>query len=178
VVGRRIAVVGTTGSGKTTLATQISERLKIPHVELDALHWEPNWTEAPLCIFRVRVECALTGSAWVIDGNYGAARDIIWSRADTIIWVDYALSLILWRLAWRTLRRIATREELWNGNREHWDALFGRDSLIAWARNTHPKHRRDYPILLRRVEYAHLSVIHLCSPRETDRWLARIVSDR
>lgn len=57
--GQRISVVGTSGSGKTTLARQISQRLSIPHVELDALHWEPNWTEAPLDIFRKRVEQSL-----------------------------------------------------------------------------------------------------------------------
>ncbi len=177
MVGRRIAVVGTTGSGKTTLAGQISERLKIRHVELDALHWQPNWTEAPLDVFRGRVECALTGDAWVIDGNYSAARDIIWTRADTIVWIDYALPLVLWRLVWRTLRRIATREELWNGNREHWEALFGRDSLIAWALGTHPRHRRDYPILLQCPEYAHLAVYRLRSQRETDEWLTNLGAD-
>ncbi|MDE3091139.1 MAG: adenylate kinase [Chloroflexota bacterium] len=174
---KRIAVIGTTGSGKTTLASQISERLKIRHVELDALHWEPDWTEAPREIFRERVECALTGDAWVIDGNYSMVRDIIWTRADTIVWIDYALPLILWRLIWRTLRRIATQEHLWNGNRESWRALFGRDSLLAWACATHPKHRRDYPILFLRPEYNHVAVIRLHSPRETDEWLASLSKD-
>lgn len=174
MVGRRIAVVGTTGSGKTILARQISERLEIPHVELDALHWEPNWTEPPIDVFRERVKCALAGDAWAIDGNYGVVRDMIWSRADTVIWIDYALPRVLWRLVWRTLCRIATREELWNGNREHWEALFGHESLIAWAWDTHPRHRRDYPLLFQRPEYAHLSVTRLHSPRETDGWLAEI----
>ena len=174
---KRIAVIGTTGSGKTTLARQISKRLGIPHVELDALHWEPNWTEPPVEVFRKRVSQALCSDAWVIDGNYSVARDIIWSRADSIVWLDYALPLILWRLVWRTVRRIITREELWNGNREHWQAIFGRDSLIAWALGTHPRHRRDYPVLLERPEYAHLSLIRLRSPRETNTWLACLTKD-
>lgn len=176
MVGRRIAVIGTTGSGKTTLAQRISERLGIPHVELDALHWGPNWGEAPLDVFRERVEGALTGDTWVIDGNYSVVRDIIWSRAETIVWIDYALPLILWRLIWRTLRRIATQEELWNGNREDWRSLFGRDSLITWALGSHPRHRRDYPILLQRPESAHVQVYRLRSPRETDEWLERLSS--
>lgn len=175
---KRIAVIGTTGSGKTTLARQISKRLGIPHVELDALHWEQHWVESPVEIFRARVAYALRGDAWVIDGNYSIVRDIIWSRADTIVWIDYALPLILWRLVKRTLRRIATREVLWNGNREHWGAFFGRDSLIAWAIGTHPRHRRDYPLLLKRAEYAHLASLRLRSPRETDTWLASLTDQQ
>ncbi len=92
---KRIAVIGTTGSGKTTLARQISNRLGIPHVELDALHWEPNWAEPSAEVFRDRVDRALRGDAWVVDGNYSIARDLIWTRAATIVWIDYALPLIL-----------------------------------------------------------------------------------
>ena len=40
----RIVVVGTSGVGKTTLAKDIAAALAIPHVELDALHWDPGWT--------------------------------------------------------------------------------------------------------------------------------------
>lgn len=75
----RISVVGTTGSGKTTLACQIAGRLKIPHIELDALHWGPDWTQAPLQLFRARVTDAVKGGAWVVDGNYGKVRDIVWA---------------------------------------------------------------------------------------------------
>ena len=109
--GRRFAVVGTTGSGKTTVARRISERLSVPHVELDALHWGPDWTPAPLQVFRERTVRALDGDAWVSDGNYGKVRDIVWRRADTVVWLDYALVVILGRLTWRTLRRIFTQED-------------------------------------------------------------------
>ena len=77
---RRIVVVGTTGSGKTTVARKLSRRLGIPHVELDALHWEPKWTPAATDVFRQRVAEALKGDAWVVDGNYSKARDLIWPR--------------------------------------------------------------------------------------------------
>ncbi len=177
MVGRRIAVIGTTGSGKTTLARQICDGLAIPHVELDALHWEPGWGEPLLEVFRDRVDRALRGDAWVVDGNYSQVRDIIWSRADTIVWIDYALPRILWRLVWRTARRIVTREKLWNDNREDWQALLGRDSLIAWALNSHPRHRRDYPTLLKRPEYAHLALVRLRSPREANVWLLSATKD-
>jgi adenylate kinase family enzyme len=173
VVGQRIAVIGTTGSGKTTLARQIAERLNIPHVETDALHWEPNWVEAPLDVFRERITRALAGDAWVIDGNYSKVRDIVWARADTIVWLDYPLALVLWRLFLRTMRRVVTRQELWGGNRESWRAqFFSRESLFLWALSSYPRRRREYPALFAQPQHAHLAVIRLRSPRETDAWLA------
>lgn len=172
---RRIAVVGTTGSGKTTLAKQLAGRLAISHVELDALHWGPDWTPVPLEVFRERTALALSEEAWVVDGNYSAVRDIVWSRADTLVWLDYALPVILWQLLWRTLRRVVTREELWSGNRERFLAqFFSRDSLFLWALRTYPRRRREYPALIERPEYAHLAVVHLCSPRAARAWMSSL----
>lgn len=170
---RRIVVVGTTGSGKTTLARAIAGRLGVPHVELDALHWEANWTEAPTDVLRDRLTRAVGGAAWVVDGNYRKVRDLFWSRADTVVWLDYSLPVILWQLACRTLKRAVTREELWSGNRERLTtALFRRDSIILWALKTYRKYREEYPILFGRPEHAHLTVVRLRSPHATRAWLA------
>ncbi len=172
---RRIVVIGTSGSGKTTTARQLAQRLGCPHVELDALHWEPNWTEAPLDVFRTRVAEALAGDAWVTDGNYSQVRDIAWGRADTVVWLDYSLPVVLWRVVWRTLRRSLTREELWSGNRESLrKALFSRDSIVLWSLQTYHRRRREYPALFARPEYAHLAVVRLPSPRATREWLTRL----
>jgi adenylate kinase family enzyme len=83
--GPRTVFVGVTGSGKTTAARRLAHILAVPHVELDSLHWEPGWQPAPTDIFRQRVEQALSGSAWTTDGNYSKARDIVWSRATTLV---------------------------------------------------------------------------------------------
>jgi adenylate kinase family enzyme len=172
-VNRRIVVVGTTGSGKTTLAATLAECFGISHVELDALHWEPDWTEAPLPTFRLRVHEAVKRKAWVIDGNYSAVRDIVWPRADTVVWLDYGLPTIFARLLWRTFRRVFTREELWSGNRERlWAQLATRDSIFLWALQTYRRRRREYPTLFAKPEYAHLRVIRLRSPRQARRFLA------
>src|SRR5512141_2294296 len=97
----RIAVIGVTGSGKTTFARQLADRIGGLHIELDALHWEPNWIEAPLDVFRERVELTTRSDRWTVDGNYGKVRDIIWGRADTIVWLDYPFLIVLWRLTRR-----------------------------------------------------------------------------
>ncbi len=173
VIGSRIVVVGNTSSGKTTLAGRLAGRLGYPHVELDALYWDPGWTPVPKELFRQRVAAALAGDRWVVDGNYSKARDISWSRADTVIWLDFPLALIMWRLLRRTVRRVATREALWNSNRESFRRAFmSRDSLFLWALRTHRRKRRDYTALLSDGgEYSHLNVVRLCSPRAVEQWL-------
>ncbi|MQF48429.1 adenylate kinase [SAR202 cluster bacterium AC-647-N09_OGT_505m] len=176
--GQRIVVVGSTGSGKTTLAREISLFLDVPHVEMDALHWEANWVTAPTEVFRWRVEDALSGDAWVVDGNYSVVRDLVWPKATTLVWLDYPLRVIGWRLLRRTTRRIFTREDLWNGNRERFRNQFlTRGSLFIWLLRTYWRRKRTYPSLLKQPEHAHLVVAHLRSQRETNHWLSEVGSE-
>ena len=113
----RIVISGTMGSGKTTLARAVAGLLSAPHVEMDALRHGANWIGTPDEVFRERVSEALSGPTWVVDGNYGVVRDMVWSRAETLVWLDYPFRTSTRRL-WRTLRRCITKEVLWNGNRE------------------------------------------------------------
>ncbi len=167
-----LAIIGSAGAGKTTLACQVAQQLGLNHIELDALYWDADWTPASHELFRSRTAAALNGRHWVADGNYSIVRDIVWGRADSIVWLDYPLWLVLWRVWWRTLRRIWGREMLWNGNREHWhNQFFSRDSLFLWIITSHQRRRREYPTLFARPEYAHLHIVRLCSPRATQRWL-------
>ncbi len=170
---RRIVVVGVSGSGKTAFARQLAELLGYPHLELDSLHWLPHWQEAPLEEFRARVAEKIAAEYWVCDGNYSKVRDLVWGRADTLVWLDYPLGLILWRLWRRTMRRVFLREELWNGNRESVRGAFcGRESLFVWAITSRPRHHRDYPRLLA-GEYAHMRAHRFRSPRAAEAWLAK-----
>ena len=168
---QRISVIGTTGSGKTTVAKWTAEALGVPHIELDALHWGPDWEEAPLETFRERVSDAIQGDGWVVDGNYGKVRDIVWGRADTVLWLDYPFLGTFLRLLWRTLRRLILREELWNGNRESLTMMLSGDSILLWAVTSHPRYNREYAQLMSDPEYAHLRFLRHRSPRETDEWL-------
>ncbi len=175
--GQRIAIVGSTGSGKTTLAEAIAQRLGLPHVEIDALHWDSGWHEADIVIFRERLSEALAGPAWVVDGNYAKVRDIIWPRADTLIWLELPLAVVLWRLFWRTLRRVVTREELWNGNKETFrGAFFSQDSLLVYVFKSRKKHRQTYPDLFQQPEYSHLRLIHFRTTAQVKSWLDTLIA--
>ena len=115
----RIVVVGTSCSGKTTLARALASRLDAPHVELDALYWLPGWRNRSDDEFRDLVAAQTAGTRWVVDGNYRrVARALLWPRASVIVWINYPLALVLWRGLRRTFRRAITAEELFGGNRE------------------------------------------------------------
>jgi adenylate kinase family enzyme len=169
----RVVIVGTAGSGKSTLAERLAARSGGVFVDLDALNWGPGWTPAPVSLFRERTTVALLGERWVVAGNYRRLRDIVWGAADTLIWLDYPLPLVLWRLLRRTVRRVLTQEELWGGNRERLRAQFAsRDSLFLYAIRTHYRRRREYPADLAKPEYAHLRVFRFRRPGELEHWLA------
>jgi adenylate kinase family enzyme len=171
---QRIVVVGSTGSGKSIFAGALARRLDVPHVQLDALHWDPGWAAASPEVFRARVATALPpDGAWVVDGNYDRVRDISWGRADTVLWLDYPLPLVFWRLARRTVRRGLTRAELYNGNRESlWRNLFTRESLFLWLLQTHGRYRRAYPTVFTQPGYAHLKVERFRHPGQARAWMA------
>lgn len=171
----RIVVVGTTGSGKSTLAERLAARIGGDFVDLDALNWGPDWTPAPVPEFRERATAALAAECWVVAGNYSKLRDIVWGAADTLVWLDYPLPLVLWRLLRRTIRRVATREELWNGNRERFREQFAsRESLFLWAIKTYGRRRHEYPAALALPEYAHLRVLRFRWPRQMEQWFNSI----
>lgn len=172
---RKWVVVGTTSSGKSTLAWRMSERLGLDFVELDAIHWQANWTPILLEEFRARVETATRSQSWVVAGNYHVVRDLIWPRAEAVVWLDYPLPVVFWRLLKRTIRRGWTQEELWNGNREKfwWHLkLWSEESLFHWLFKTYWRRKREIPLLLALPEHAHLHLVHLRSPRQADEWLA------
>ena len=174
-LGTRVIIVGNTGAGKTTLANALAARLGVDHVELDALHWEPNWTPTERDAFRAKARAALSPSGWVADGNYRKVRDIVWSRAHTLVWLDYPLAVILWRLARRSLRRVTRQEKLWGHSQETWRGLFfSRDSLFLWALQKQWSRRREYRQLVADPAYTHLAIYRFRHPRETARWLATL----
>ncbi len=172
----RIAVVGATGSGKTTLANKAAQRLGIPHVEVDSIYWGPNWTPIPLEDFRRWIDEATSGSRWIIDGNYSKVRDLVWGRADTLVWLDYPLWLVFIRLLRRSIPRVFTKQILWNDNHENFQNMFlSRDSLFVWLFHSYARQKKTYPELVMDPMYSHLNFIRLTSPRKADEWLNELL---
>lgn len=175
---RRVVVGGETSAGKTTFARALAARLDVPVIELDAVFWGPGWTKPDPETFRARVAERVAGDAWVIDGNYSATRDLVWARADTFIWLDPPFRVLLWRLFKRTNRRIRSREELWNGNRERFrTAYLSRESLYVWLVRAYRRHHRQWTSALARPEAAHLTVHRFRRAADAARWLDSVGRD-
>ena len=174
----RIVIVGRTGSGKTTLARNLAEDLGVPHVELDALYFGPNFTTVPVSVLRERTSAAIAGDCWVTDGNKSAVRDLVWPRADTIIWLDYPLVVSLWRLAGRAIGRASTlgTQAAATGERKRLpQQLLSAARGVLLALRSHTGQRRRYPRMFAAPENQHLAVARLRTPRATRLWLARVV---
>jgi adenylate kinase family enzyme len=177
---RRISVVGISGSGKTTVAARLAAGLTVPHLELDGVFHQPGWQPLPLADFRAAVADFAAGDGWVIDGNYRAVQDLVWARADTVVWLDPPRWRVMSQLAARTLGRMARRTELWNGNRESWAGLFRADpeqSILRWAWTRHGPTRDRYRRARADPANARLRFIHLTTPAQAAA-LIRAVGDQ
>jgi energy-coupling factor transporter ATP-binding protein EcfA2 len=159
----RITVVGTSGSGKTTFARQLAGILNRQHIELDTLYWGPSWTPRPE--FASRVESAISGDSWVLDGNYGSVRNLVWSRSSAIVWLNYPFRIVISRALVRTVRRLLTREVLFAGNVESFRISFlSLNGIPAWVLRTYWRRRREYPLLLSQEEFGHLELLEIRTP--------------
>ncbi|MBL8060309.1 MAG: hypothetical protein JNK63_06295 [Chthonomonas sp.] len=164
----RVLVYGVTGSGKTTLAAQLSIKLGLPFHSVDELCWEPNWQIKPEEVQRVLFTQLCSGDSWILDSAYGKWLDVVESRATVIVALDYPRWFSFNRLISRTLRRVIDKKPVCNGNVETWRQVFSRDSIITW-------HFRSYASKRRRIltwQAAGRPMIILRSARETREWLA------
>ena len=172
---QRVVVIGTSCSGKTTLARQLSDLLAVPHIELDALHWKRHWEARPRVEFLRIVEKAVARDRWVTDGNYGTARDIVWSRATAVLWLNYSFVRVFYRALSRTLQRAATREELYSGNTESFTKAFlSRDSILLWVLTSFRRRRREYSALLKSDHFASITFWEFRRPRDAAFFLSTL----
>jgi adenylate kinase family enzyme len=170
---KRVSVVGNSGSGKTTLSRRLAASLGVPHIELDAIFHQAGWTELPVEEFRPRVTDELhRHDGWVVDGNYGAVRDLVWAAADTVVWFDLPRAMVMRRLIGRTVRRAITREELWNGNREPVSGVFRwdpRENIVRWSWTHHGECADRYAAASGDPNNARLTFVRLASPADVEK---------
>jgi adenylate kinase family enzyme len=178
----RLVVVGTSGSGKTTMAKALSRALGVPRVELDAINWQPGWrdiaTHDPEEFFR-RVAQAAAGEAWVIDGNYTKARDAHWARATAFVWMDTPRWVVMRQVIWRSLSRAISKQELWpgTGNRELFRRWLDKEHPIRWAWDTWAMMHARYSALFGDGQFEGRPVYRVSHRRDARRLIARLASE-
>jgi adenylate kinase family enzyme len=173
---RRVVVFGPAGSGKSLVAKKLGARTGLRVVELDKLFWSRGWQSVPVDLFRYRIESETRpvpgDPGWIVAGNHDDVRDLTWHPADTLVWLDLPRWLVMWRLFWRTLGRLARQEDLWGtGNRESFFGSFlSRQSTLL---HTWKTHRRDRERLAAECDLLRndKTIVRLRSPREVKRFL-------
>jgi adenylate kinase family enzyme len=173
----RVVVVGNSGSGKTTLAAALAKRLGAQHIELDSIYHQRNWTPLPPDRYRARVASLVEAGSWVVDGNYNDVRDLVWERADTLVWLDLPRRVVTRQIVRRSISRVARGTELWNGNRERLGELLSLDqerSVIVWSVRNHREYRRRYGPVPADPRWAHLRFVRLRSRREIAAYLQTV----
>ena len=178
----RLLVVGSTGSGKSTFAAGLAARLGAPHIEVDALNWDPGWTNLSQTdpeTFRDRVRQAILPDAWTCDGNYSVVRPLIVARATHLVWLDYPRAVIMRRVIRRSFVRALRGDELWpgTGNREEFRRWLDREHPIRWAWDTHAHRRASLAALFADAATAHLQKHRLRHPREAGPLMERLVAE-
>lgn len=171
----RVVIIGSSCSGKTTMAKQVATALQSPHIELDDLHWLPEWQERPDSELRDLVSSAVAAERWVVDGNYNVVRDIVWQRATTLVWLNYSFPVVFWRALSRTVIRSLGRRILFSGNKESIrQAFFSRDSMILWVIKTFHQRRRSTREVFDGVDFPDLHRVELRNRGDADRFLVSL----
>lgn len=162
---KRILVIGCSGVGKSTLAAKIAAKTGIPFIATDALYWRDDWQAVPMEAVLRQLEQATKTETWILDGNVDNGRDVIWQRADTIIWLDYALPRLLWQVTRRNIMWWLQRKS-WTETAMTWQHAW---SGIRHAYRSHALKRAHYPEYL--YDFPHAKIYHFRQPKEAQRWL-------
>ena len=178
-LGKRIHVMGNSCAGKTTLAQRIADTRGIPHVNLDALNWQPDWVGLNATDpegFTDKLRDATAGDSWVVSGSYtGFSQTAFWHRLDTVIWLDLPMPVLLYRMLHRSWRRWRDRELLWGTNYESfWGQLAvwrGEDSLIWWIVTQHYRKRRAMLDCIANASWDHINFVRYRSARAAEQAL-------
>ena len=169
MVGKRIVVLGATGSGKTTLSKQLARRLSLAYIEMDALFWLPGWKEKPLKDFMGDLKAAMAAApdGWVADGGYlTQIGSLTLDAADTIVWLALPFHITYRRMAVRTLRELFTRELMWGTNRASFQREFlSRRSILLFAFRQRTAHFTRYRPILESADFRD-KVLTLRTPKE------------
>lgn len=167
----RVVVVGTSGSGKTTMAGRIANAAGVPLVELDVLNWGPGWYDRSRQepeAFVAAVDAATSGPGWAVSGGYSLVRRMIWGRATRVLWLDYPRSLVMRQVIGRSFWRAATGSDVFPGCKESFGRWFSAEHPIRWAWATHARRRSTFEALTAEPDFAHLIVHRVRNRAQAD----------
>ncbi len=154
----KIAIMGYSGGGKSTLAPKLGEKYGLPVLHMDSVHFLPNWVEKEReQEQRELAEFLDSHEGWVIDGNYSKVEQERRLReADRIIILELNRFVCLWRVLkrWR-FHRGRVRPDMAEGCPEKVDGEFIRwvlhDGRTKDKKQAFDRWERQYPEKVLRI---------------------------
>lgn len=164
---RKVLVIGSGGAGKSTFAKRLGELLHIEVLHLDKLYWRAGWVETPKAEWLKTVEELLRHDSWIMDGNYSGTLDVRFEACDTLIFLDMARTLCLWRVLKRAfMYRKRSRPDMAEGCRERLTLEF-----ILWIWN-YPRKTRPRIVRLLESHREGKRIVWLRTQSDVERFLA------
>jgi len=172
---KRVQIVGSIGSGKTSLGKKLSKKLNIPHLELDTLFWLPGWEIRPALEIIDLAYKEAEKPTWIFCGNYSFLKHVTLDNADTIVWLDYPFWLCFWQTLKRAIKNIIKQQKCCNGNQETFTRLFfSKNSILLWMIRTFKRRNERYAQLMHDPEYTDKTFVRFKSRKETKQWLENL----
>lgn len=175
---KRINIIGTSSSGKSTFAKQLSNKLSVKYIEMDSLFWKKDWEMSSDEEFFRKLENATSNDSWVLDGNYTRSISVKWKNVDTVIWIDNSFILTMYQAVFRALKRSILKRELWQGtgNKESFrKSFFSKESMIVWTCKTFFKNRKRNSSYFTNDNYKHINFVRLRSRKECREFLMNTI---
>ena len=168
-VANRIAVLGCSGSGKSTLAATLADKLGLPYVATDHMFWIEDWRPTPAAEVRASIKEVVARDRWVTDGNFDSDRDLLWARAELLVWLDLPLAVVLTGALRRNLVWWWRRTPVWGGQRMTLAKAFGG---VRHVLRSHRLKHSVYPEWLAALEPT--PVVRVRTRPELAKWVATL----
>ena len=165
---QKVIIIGCPGSGKSTFARLLHEKTHLPLVYLDMLFWNADRTTVTREIFDQRLDQAMRGEQWIIDGNYSRTMEQRIAACDTVFFLDYPTEVCLDSI--RKRRGQARPDMPWIERED--DADYGE--FLAFVSSFSTDRRPQIIDLLAR--YPHKTVHHFTSREEAQHYLDKITT--
>ena len=164
----KINIVGISGSGKSTFAKKIADKLHHPYIELDSIYWRSDWKHNPNFLTDLNSNLS-ANSSYVLDGNYTSSDHLKWKDIDLVIWLDYSFHLSFYRCLTRTIKRLITKECLWGSNKETIYNILGKNSILYFMVTHYYKNKKKFENDM--VNHSNITFIRLRTPKEAEAFL-------
>ena len=169
----KIYIVGSVGSGKTSLARKVANHLHIPHFETDNFVWNRQLSGDIRNEIEVRNQLfihAVNQENWVLEGVHIDWTDEALLAADQIIFLDIPVNKRTWRIIKRYLRQLLKIEKV---NYKPSFTIFRK--MFEW--NTYFEEQMK-PAFMQKFEVYGSKVHHLHTNEDVEDWFRGLIVEK